>query len=268
MNFKSVTINLLLTTLSAGVLLQTLEAQAASITFGTWVVEESLLTGPPNTRFANGNTDANSNTDANDNVTGFTTKAFAQAASTDAPLSWGYNSAIARIKLNSSFTVTPETGERNGDQVKAVLNGTLAGFYANSGEDEPGSNFFTTVIANVNAGGFAPWRSTRPIGTDEIPPGGDPNDYIVFPPRRQPITEAFFREGDLTIGNTYAFEMILQVSASKDRRYQATSNFGGDGGLAVNVQAVPEPLTILGSATGLGFAAFFKRKHSKKQKKS
>jgi hypothetical protein len=33
MNFKSVTINLLLTTLSGGVLLQTLEAQAASITF-------------------------------------------------------------------------------------------------------------------------------------------------------------------------------------------------------------------------------------------
>jgi hypothetical protein len=31
---------------------------------------------------------------------------------------------------------------------------------------------------------------------------------------------------------------------------------------------VPEPLTILGSATGVGFAAFFKRKHSKKQKKS
>jgi len=31
---------------------------------------------------------------------------------------------------------------------------------------------------------------------------------------------------------------------------------------------VPEPLTIFGSATGVGFAAFFKRKHSKKQKKS
>jgi len=30
---------------------------------------------------------------------------------------------------------------------------------------------------------------------------------------------------------------------------------------------VPEPLTIFGSATGVGFAAFFKRKHSKKQKK-
>jgi len=34
MNFKSVTINLLLTTLSGGILMQTLEAQAASITFG------------------------------------------------------------------------------------------------------------------------------------------------------------------------------------------------------------------------------------------
>jgi hypothetical protein len=266
MNFKTVIINLLLSTLSAGVLLQTLEAQAASITFGTWGFERSLLTGPPNTRFANGNSDANSNTDANGNVTGFTTKAFAQAASTNDPLSWGSNSAIARIKLNSSFTVTPETGERNGDQIKAVLDGMLGGFYANSGLDEPGSNFFTTVLANVNVGGFASWRSTRPIGTDEIPPGGNPNDYIVFPPRREPITEAFFMEGDLTIGETYAFEMILQVSASKDRRYQATSNFGGDGGLTANIrqQPVPEPLTMLGAAAALGYGAIFKRKYSKK----
>lgn len=34
------------------------------------------------------------------------------------------------------------------------------------------------------------------------------------------------------------------------------------------VTAVPEPLTILGSATALGFGALFKREHSKKQKKA
>jgi hypothetical protein len=266
MNFKTVTINLLLTTLSAGVLLQTLEAQAASITFGAWRVQESLLTGPPETLFATGNTDANSNTNINGNVTGFTTKAFAQTASTNDPLSWDSNSAIARIKLNSSFTVTPGTGERNGDEIKAVLDGRLGGYYAHSGQDEPGSDFFTTVIANVNVGGFESWRSTTPIGTDEIPRGGNPNNYIVFPPRREPITEDFSIEGDLTIGETYAFEMILQVSAAKDRRHQVTSNFGGDGGLTANIrpQPVPEPLTIFGAATALGYGAIFKRKYSKK----
>jgi len=65
--------------------------------------------------------------------------------------------------------------------------------------------------------------------------------------------------------------MSLEVTASKTGVYQAFSDFTGDGrGLTVNVRAepVPEPLTILGSATGLGFAAFFKRKHSKKQNKS
>ncbi|WP_326997424.1 PEP-CTERM sorting domain-containing protein [Crocosphaera watsonii] len=31
---------------------------------------------------------------------------------------------------------------------------------------------------------------------------------------------------------------------------------------------IPEPLTILGSATALGFGTFFKRKLSKKQRKS
>jgi hypothetical protein len=66
--------------------------------------------------------------------------------------------------------------------------------------------------------------------------------------------------------------MTLEVfAATLIGNSQPFSNFSGDGrGLTVNIQTepVPEPLTILGSATGLGFAAFFKRKHSKKQKKS
>jgi hypothetical protein len=66
--------------------------------------------------------------------------------------------------------------------------------------------------------------------------------------------------------------MRLEVFAETAMGYsQPFSNFSGDGqGFTVNIQAepVPEPLTIFGSATGLGFAAFFKRKHSKKQKKS
>ncbi|MEQ8537772.1 MAG: PEP-CTERM sorting domain-containing protein [Coleofasciculus sp. D1-CHI-01] len=54
-------------------------------------------------------------------------------------------------------------------------------------------------------------------------------------------------------------------------------NRGGGGGFAfdnfnatqsiVNPEPVPEPLTILGSATALGFGGLLKRQHSKKQKK-
>lgn len=51
-------------------------------------------------------------------------------------------------------------------------------------------------------------------------------------------------------------------------------DFSGSGGIAgdayfdnVKLEAVPEPLTILGSVTALSFGAFLKREHSKKQKK-
>ncbi len=266
MNFKSVTINLLLATLSAGVLLQTLEAQAASITFGAWNADPFRVTEfPANTPFATGNA----------NASPYILRAFAQAASTDDPVSRFTDSAVTLIRLTNFFTVTPETGERNGDQVRAVLDGTLEGFYAHSGQDAPGIlNSFTWVTADVNAGGFARWTSTRPVGIEELLPGFESapaDEYIVTPPGRRRITEPIFREGYLTIGETYELNMSLEVYAQKTGIYQATSNFGGDnGGLRLNIraEAVPEPLTILGSATGLGFAAFFKRKHSKKQKKS
>ena len=52
-------------------------------------------------------------------------------------------------------------------------------------------------------------------------------------------------------------------------RLDVTGAFTGETSGTVDYTVpVPEPLTIVGSATGLGFAAFFKRKHSKKQKKS
>ncbi len=84
------------------------------------------------------------------------------------------------------------------------------------------------------------------------------------------VNDPFSVEGILTIGDTYAFNMKLAVSASKTNSIRAISHFGGNGrGLTANVQAeaVPEPLTILASATALGFGAFFKREHSKKRQR-
>jgi hypothetical protein len=90
-------------------------------------------------------------------------------------------------------------------------------------------------------------------------------------PMPQNVNEIVSGEGILTIGQRYPFKMSLEVFAEKTGVYQAISNFGGDGqGLTVNIQTepVPEPLTMLASATALGFGAFFKREHSKKPQKS
>jgi hypothetical protein len=185
MNFKSVTINLLLTTLSAGVLLQTLEAQAASITFGTWDASFTVIKNPENSRFAKGNATANGN------ATALTLKAFAQADPTDDPLSSGFNSARTRIVLNSFIRVTPETGERNGDQVRGILSGTLTGVLGASG-----SNYTSSVIANANAG-FASWTGPQIImdNQGELPPSI--------------VNQYFNEERTLTIGEQYPFNMSL-----------------------------------------------------------
>jgi len=70
----------------------------------------------------------------------------------------------------------------------------------------------------------------------------------------------------LTIGQQYPFNMDLTVSASKSGVYQAVSKF--DSTFTANVQAVPEPLTIMGSGLGLAFGALFKKEYSRKQKKA
>jgi hypothetical protein len=83
----------------------------------------------------------------------------------------------------------------------------------------------------------------------------------------QPINE----EGILTIGEQYQFNMSLEVTALAGGYAQAFSNFSGDGqGFTVDIrtESTPEPLTMLASATALGFGAFFKRQHSKNPQKS
>jgi hypothetical protein len=67
---------------------------------------------------------------------------------------------------------------------------------------------------------------------------------------------------------TVRFETYL---ASFDNTTKvATIHDGWSWGYDINVQteAVPEPLTILASATALGFGAFFKREVSRKPKKN
>ena len=248
MNLRSVTINLLLTTLSGGILMQTLEAQAASISFGAWNFSPATVT--TTSSFATGQ----------GNATPTTLKAVAAATATDNPLSWTSQAARTIVSLSNVFTVTAETGEQNGDTVIGVLSGSLQGILGASVQGVTTAGFYgSLVVASVDAG-FASWNSGLGtlIGNDQAP-----LPTIVNQP--------FNQQGVLTIGEQYQFNMSLEVTALTTGYAQAFSNFSGDGqGFTVNVQteSTPEPLTMLASATALGFGAFFKRQHSKKPKKS
>ena len=248
MNLRSVTINLLLTTLGGGILMQTLEAQAALISFGAWNLNPATVT--TTSSFATGEGSA----------TPLNLKAVAAATATDDPLSWTGEAARTIVSLSNVFTVTAETGEQNGDQVRGVLSGSLLGVLGASLGDVNAEGFYASLaVASVDAG-FASWNS----GLGRLI-GNEPGSLATI------VNQLFNQEGILTIGQQYQFNMSLEVTALTAGYAQAFSNFSRDGGgFTVNVQAepVPEPLTILGSATGVGFAAFFKRKHSKKQKKS
>lgn len=251
MNFRSVTINLLLTTLSGGVLLQTLEAQAASITFDTWTLNKATVT-------------ASSHARGRGNATPHTLEAIGVIdTSIHNPRSWFFEDVTTIISLSNFFTVTAEKEEKNGEQVKGYLFGNLKGLLAGGGLDvaELTGSFKATVNASVDAG-FASFSSSAPEHSDSVL-------LLGLSPKK--VDEPFDIPGVLTIGERYPFHMRLAVTASKTGVYTAISKFSGDDqGFTANVRAesVPEPLTIFGSATGVGFAAFFKRKHSKKQKKS
>jgi hypothetical protein len=227
--------------------MQTLEAQAASITFGAWNFKPATVT---TSSFATGQ----------GNATPTTLKALAAATATDNQLSWAGEAARTVVTLSNFFTVTAETGEKNGDQVKGVLSGSLKGILGGSVEDVTTAGFYASLVtASVDAG-FASWNSglDRLVGNDQAP----------LP---KVVNQLFSKEGLLTIGEQYQFNMSLEVTGLTTGYVQALSNFSGEGqGLTVNIRTepTPEPLTMLASATALGFGAFFKRQHSKNPKKS
>jgi hypothetical protein len=250
MNFKSVTINLLLTTLSAGVLLQTLEAQAASITFDTWTLNKATVTASSNARGY-----------------GFAVPHLLGAfgvidTSPHAPRTWFFENVTTIVSLSNFFTVTAEKEEKNGEQVKGYLFGNLIGLLVGGGLDvaQLTGSFEARVNASVDAG-FASFSSSAPPHS---------NSVLLLGISPKNVNEPFDIAGNLTIGQRYPFNMRLEVSASKTGVYAASSDFIGDGqGFTafVRAESVPEPLTMLASATALGFGAFFKREHSKNQKK-
>jgi len=228
--------------------MQTLEAQAALISFGAWNFNPATVT--TTSSFATGE----------GNATPMTLKAVAAATATDNPLSWSGEAARTIVSLSNVFTVTAETGEQNGDQVRGVLSGSLEGVLGASVGDVSGQGFYASLaVASVNAG-FASWNS----GLRTLI-GNDPGSLTTI------VNQPFNQEGILTIGEQYQFNMSLEVTALTAGYAQTFSNFSGDSpGFTVDIRTepTPEPLTMLASATALGFGAFFKRQHSKNPKKS
>jgi len=175
-------------------------------------------------------------------------------------VSWAPKAARTEVSLSNIFTVTAETGEQNGDTVIGVLSGSLQGLLGASIGDVSAQGFYGSLVSASVDAGFASWNSG--LGTLI---GNDLGSSATI------VNQPFSQQGVLTIGQQYQFNMNLEVTALTGGYAQAFSNFSGDGqGFTVDIRTepTPEPLTMLASATALGFGAFFKRQHSKNPKKS
>jgi hypothetical protein len=201
-----------------------------------------------------------------------TLKAIAAVSVTLNPGSLGAENVTTRVSLSNFFTVEAGEGENVGDTVKGRLFGNLGGSLIGAGVGKLGGflggaglgslitiNGYheTTVIANVDAGFQSFSYSDSNSG-----------DVFFVDIDNKPVKIPFNKAGLLTIGEQYPFNMDLTVSASKSGVYQAISKFDDTFTAYVEVEAVPEPITIMGSGLALGFGALFKTKYSRKQKKA
>lgn len=237
----------MLATLSfLGIITLSSEAKAASIKFGQWTLNKPIVT--KSSSWAGGTGTAAPHT----------LKALAAASATLNPGSWSLENVTTIITLSNFFKVEAGKGEKQGDKVKGLLTGSLNGSLLGIGLDvaELTGSFNSTVEASVDAG-FQSFSYSNSHSASVL--FVDVSSKTV----KVPINKT----GTLTIGEEYPFNMSLTVSATKSGVYQAVSKFD-TAGLTANVEVVPEPVTILGSGLGLGFGVLFKKKYSRKQKKS
>jgi len=276
MKVKIFTDSLKLATISfLGIITLSSQAKAASIKFGEWTLDKATVT-PPSSSYAAGKGSATPNT----------LKAIAVVSARLNPESWGAETITTKVSLSNFFTVEAGENENVGDTVKGRLFGDLGGFLIGTGLGEVGGAIIggplgipgiligrditingyhkTTVIANVNAG-FENFSYSD----------SNSGDVIFLDADNKPVKISFNKAGFLTIGKQYPFNMDLTVSASKYGIYQALSKFDDTFTAYVEVEAVPvevedvpEPLTIMASGVALGFGALFKKEYSGKQKKA
>ncbi|MFK0730430.1 MAG: PEP-CTERM sorting domain-containing protein [Gloeotrichia echinulata HAB0833] len=228
---------------ASSLLFQDQEAKAASIKFGKWTFDPPKIT--KSSSYAAGSASSSPNT----------LKAQALTSVTLNPASFGSENATSRISLSNFFTVEPGPGEKAGDKVQGRLVGSLTGNLVGTGFDilELTGSFNTSVSASVDAG-FQSFSYSD----------SNSNSVLLLDASNKKVEPTFNKAGILTIGEQYGFNMELTVSASKVGAYQAYSKF--DNTFFATVEAVPEPVTLLGSATAIGIGALLKREVSKKQK--
>jgi len=249
MKLKTFTGSLRLATISfLGIITLSSEAKAASIRFGQWNFDPVIVT--PSSSYAGGTGSAAPNT----------LKAVAAVSANPIdPASWGAENVTTRVSLSNFFTVEAGEGENAGDTVRGFLFGNLGGSLIGAGLDifSLTGSFNTTVVATVDAG-FQTFSEAD----------SNSGSVLALDISRKDVNSAFRKAGILTIGQQYPFNMSLIVSASKVGVYQAVSNFNNTFTADVEVEAVPEPITIMGSGLALGFGALFKTKYSRKKKSS
>ncbi|MEQ8970738.1 MAG: PEP-CTERM sorting domain-containing protein [Coleofasciculus sp. C1-SOL-03] len=94
-----------------------------------------------------------------------------------------------------------------------------------------------------------------------------PKQVLPLPPVSQDLTVSLqLQETQLGAG-----EYLLYFGGAYPELGSSSNDFTPikvDYNATLEIEGVPEPLTILGSATALGFGALFKRQQSRKQKKS
>lgn len=153
--------------------------------------------------------------------------------------------ATVHQTFSSSFTVDPTSGEAPGDKIYGSLFGRLDGRLKATGSNlgVGFGSYSASVQASVNAG-FADW--TNPSTGSSIS-GSNPftlaNTRIDFP---------FRIKRELTVGETYPFEMNLTINASKNGPFTVESRFLNT--FSADVQAVPGPLPVLGLGAFFGYS--------------
>jgi hypothetical protein len=125
-------------------------ADAASISYGAWTLNSPTISS---TTYGSGSGQALPNRLL------ATARAESQLLN---PLSWLSENANVTVSSSGSFTVTPGSGEKMGQEVDGRLQGSLIGFFIATGLGGiPGltNSYKGSVTASVDVPGFASWNS-------------------------------------------------------------------------------------------------------------
>ncbi len=260
--------------LSLFVLAIAVEAKAASIVFGT--AKSLTSTNKPDNMVENvpnkGRRFGFHSFEETDS--GLIAKARSGASISENPISFsGTLDAEASQKVTRTFKLVRDTGDK-GKGLDAILNAKIDGnFFGGAAEkvkipeidlgfitipefEIGGGSYKGTVFAKVTAGPFDPIEFMMDFEGEE---------FFGFQNKPTPFNEEEEKRAFLPFDKEFDLSLELRTTAEKTDIALVTSDFSSS--LNASITPIPEPLTILGSGLALGFGAYFKKEHSRKQKK-